>query len=128
MKIDKKNKLNKIFLNIKKMYVKLYIAFMFAVTLGLQKPAYADIPTFTFPGASGMVSSLRNVIIVIGLFFIGAGLYGAMSGGHRIFQSLKEQNGDAKSTSIIEFIAGLGSLAIGSSAAYYATMYIVMPS
>lgn len=122
MKINNIKK--KIYSNIKRIYIKVSTAVILAV--GLQKPVYAITP-LQIPGMSDVATSLQNIILAVGIFFIAAGAFGLMHGLHKVFQSMKEQNAEARTTSMLEAGAGLGSIVVGAAASYFKA-YIVMSS
>jgi len=119
-----KNNLNKIASGVKRNCIKIISSTALILTTG--RPVYAMTP-LTVPGMADVATSLQNIILAVGLGFVAAGAFGLMHGCHKVFQSIKEQNGESRTTSILEAVAGLGSIAIGAGAAVFKA-YIIMPS
>lgn len=99
--------------NMKKNLFKITSSVSLILTIGV--PAHAMQP-LTLPEMDNVATSMQNIIGYVAVFFLASGAFGAMHGGHKIFQSIKEQSGDSRTTSILETVAGLGSIVIGASA------------
>ncbi|NFI55890.1 hypothetical protein FDA48_05790 [Clostridium botulinum] len=79
-------------------------------------PAYADMPVVKIDGMDNVASSLQNFVKYIGLFFIAAGVVTFFFGAYKLFQSVKSQDSESRSTAILEIASGLGAAAVGFGA------------
>lgn len=89
------------------------------LVVGASAPAYAGMDTLQIDGMDNVATSLQNIIKYIGLFFVAAGAITAFYGAYKIFQSIKSQDSESRSTAILEFASGLGAIAVGAGAAVF---------
>ncbi|MBX4267190.1 hypothetical protein [Clostridium estertheticum] len=82
-------------------------------------PAHAAINELKVDGMDNVASSLQNFIKYIGLFFVAAGAVTAFYGAYKLFQSIKSQDSESRSTSILEIASGLGAIAVGAGASVF---------
>lgn len=89
-----------------------------ALATGSSIPAYAEggMAELKVDGMDGVASSLQNFIKYIGMFFIAAGAITAFYGAYKLFQSIKSQDSESRSTAILEIASGLGAIAVGTGA------------
>lgn len=88
-----------------------------ALATGSSIPAYADgMSELKVEGMDGVANSLQNFIKYIGMFFIAAGAITAFYGAYKLFQSIKSQDSESRSTAILEIASGLGAIAVGTGA------------
>lgn len=88
-----------------------------ALATGSSIPAYAEsVKPLEVDGMDGVATSLQNFIKYIGMFFIAAGAITAFYGAYKLFQSIKSQDSESRSTAILEIASGLGAIAVGAGA------------
>lgn len=81
--------------------------------------AYAGMEELKIDGMDNVASSLQNFIKYIGLFFIAAGAVTAFYGAYKLFQSIKSQDSDSRSSAVLEIASGLGAIAVGTGASIF---------
>lgn len=78
-------------------------------------PVYAaGMPVIEVDGMDNVAKTLQNFVKYLGLFFIAAGVVTFAYGAYKLFQSIKAQDSESRSTAILEIAAGLGAIAVGS--------------
>lgn len=82
-------------------------------------PAYADMSELQVNDMGTVATSLQNFVKYIGMFFIAAGAVTAFFGAYKLFQSIKSQDSESRSTAVLEIAAGLGAIAVGSGATIF---------
>lgn len=106
--------------NINKKIVK-SVAMVTTLIAGGSIPAYAGMKTLQVSGMQNVASSLQNFIKYIGIFFIAAGAMTAFYGAYKLFQSIKSQDSESRSNSILEIASGLGAIAVGTGASVFSS-------
>lgn len=81
-------------------------------------PVYAS--PITISGMDDVKTSMQNIIQYTGVFFMGAGAMTALYGAYKLFQSIKSQDSESRSSSIIEVAAGVASIVVGAAANTFA--------
>ena len=81
-------------------------------------PAYA-VDELKLDGMDTVANSLKNFVKYLGLFFIAAGAVTAFYGAYKLFQSIKGQDSESRSTAILEIASGLGAIAVGAAASTF---------
>ncbi|WP_288326045.1 hypothetical protein [uncultured Clostridium sp.] len=83
-------------------------------------PAHAaGMEALEIEGMDGVATSLQNFIKYLGLFFLAGGAVTAFFGAYKLFQSIKNQDGDSRNMAILELASGLGGIAIGFAGAKF---------
>lgn len=78
-------------------------------------PAYAaSMPVIQVDGMNNVASTLQNFVKYLGLFFVAAGVVTFAYGAYKLFQSIKSQDSESRSTAILEIASGLGAIAVGA--------------
>lgn len=89
-------------------------------------PVYASgMPVIEVEGMDNVATTLQNFVKYLGLFFIAAGVGTFAFGAYKLFQSIKSQDSESRSTAILEIAAGLGAIAVGAGCATFSS-YITL--
>lgn len=97
------------------------IAMVTTLIAGGSMPAYGAMKTLKVDGMQNVASSLQNFIKYVGIFFIAAGAMTAFYGAYKLFQSIKSQDSESRSNSILEIASGLGAIAVGTGASIFSS-------
>lgn len=89
------------------------------LVMGSTMKVNAAMDELKVDGMNNVANSLQNFIKYIGLFFIAAGAVTAFYGAYKLFQSIKSQDGDSRSTAVLEIASGLGCIAVGTGASVF---------
>ena len=92
-----------------------------ASTVALGSTKVKAISSLEIDGMDGVAGTLRNFIKYIGLFFVAAGAVTAFYGAYKLFQSIKAQDSESRSTAMLEIASGLGAVAVGTGAAIFSS-------
>lgn len=81
--------------------------------------AYAETPVIKIDGMNNVASTLQNFVKYLGMFFIAGGVVTFAFGAYKLFNSIKSQDSESRSTAILEIAAGLGAIAVGTGCATF---------
>ena len=81
----------------------------------------SGMPVIEVEGMNNVATTLQNFIKYLGLFFIAAGVGTFAFGAYKLFQSIKNQDSESRSSAILEIAAGLGGIAVGAGCATFSS-------
>lgn len=87
------------------------------LVIGESMPAHASVVQIS--GMNDVATTLQNFVKYIGVFFMGAGALTAFYGAYKLFQSIKSQDSESRSSSIMEVACGVAAIAVGAAASTF---------